>query len=211
MKVNPDFLKLKREYSDESLLYFSEVGFYQHNVLRKWDRNIKVSISGNYEDCDIKSINEFILFFNSIVTTVQMEFSAKNSADIKILIEDSPVLGNYNGLTWKESPFYSSTIISAKIVIHSSFKCDKRRKLLFHEMLHAIGLSHSKMIFGKQNTMGVFIFNSIDEHEIFLNKKYKIPLLDSLAIKILYDKMMPIGMKKVDFVKGIKQTKIKNY
>jgi predicted Zn-dependent protease len=205
-----DYNTLKKRYDKVFLDYFSDVGFHNHNILIKWDKNITVSFNGDFDENDLKSVNEFISVFNREVKTVKMELIQNPKADIVIFIEDSPRLKGYTGLSYTNcrplsfnNIIYQSRVYVAPSPIISS---NKRYKTIQHELLHAIGLHHSPREFKSHNTLGKFTFKNIDEYEQW-SAEYKIPpLLDRMAIKILYDKMIPAGLKREVFLKGLNKT-----
>ncbi len=189
-KNNVDYSIIKENYSPETISYFSEVGFYETNNLRKWKKNLTVSIKGTVEEIDVKSIDEFVEIFNELSTTVKMKTSEKDGDIIINIINDS--ISNpkgYNGLTWKHGKYdssFSNEITRAKILVSPFLDTQKRRKIIHHELLHAIGLSHTKKEFENQNTMGITSYKSIDDYEKRIPEKYDIPELDKKAIMILY-------------------------
>lgn len=51
---NVDYTKLTENYSPEAILYFSEVGFFSNNNLRKWKKNITISLIGEVKKMILK-------------------------------------------------------------------------------------------------------------------------------------------------------------
>jgi len=199
-----DYSKLKENYSAETISYFSEVGFYQNKTLRKWEKNLTVSISGTVDESDIKSVDEFVDIFNKLSSSVKIK-TTEEDGDIKINITDNPILNKQgcHGLTWKYGKYnssFSNEITHAKILVSTFLDTKKRRKTIHHELLHAIGLSDTKKEFEKQNTLGITSYKSIDDYEERIPEMYDIPELDKMAMMILYDYGLPVGLKRETFI-----------
>lgn len=204
-----DYSKLKENYSPEAISYFSEVGFYKTKTLRKWEKNLTVSISGTVDESDIKSIDEFVEIFNTLSSTVKMKTTEKNG-DIRINITNDSISNpkGYNGLTWKYGKYnssFSNEITHAKILVSPILNTKNRREIIHHELLHAIGLSHTKKEFENQNTLGITSYKSIDDYEERIPEKYDIPELDKKAIMILYNYCLPVGLKRETFISKIRK------
>lgn len=193
----PDLSSLKMKYNSESLLYFSEVGFCKGKKVEKWDHDIKVSINGIVKNEDVISLKEFVEEFNSVVENIRMTISDKE-ADIVVQIKDSKALNGYTGIAKVKCYPFSNIYRHVNVYISHTRSASQRKELIYHEMLHAIGLNHSKKAFKDINLMAIKIFKNIDEAEKWKDNIH-FPALDKMAIKILYDEIIPVGLDKIDF------------
>jgi hypothetical protein len=198
-----DISKIQNINNKEAVAYFTEVGFNNRKSLNKWKSDMMVSISGNYEENDLKSIDEFAEVFNDLSNPVKMK-RIGHGGNINIYFGEDSNLNpkGYNGLTWIKGPLFSNEITTVKILIATSLNTIEKRKIIHHELLHAIGLHDSNKEFGSYNMMGINLFKSIDDFEK-QNQEIQSSKLDKWAIEILYDQNVEIGLKKNEFIKGI--------
>jgi hypothetical protein len=199
-----DISKIQNINNKEAVAYFTEVGFNKRKSLNKWKSDMMVSISGNYDEYDLKSIDEFAEVFNDLSNPVKMKRIGKGgNINIYFGEDNNSNPKGYNGLTWIRGPLFSNEITTVKILIATNLNIIQKRKVIHHELLHAIGLHDSKKQFGSYNMMGISLFKSIDDYEK-QNQEIQSSKLDKWAIEILYDKNVAVGLKKDKFINGIK-------
>jgi len=199
-----DFSKIQNINNKEAVAYFTEVGFNKRKSLNKWKSDMMVSIIGNYDKYDLKSIDDFAEVFNELSNPVKMKRIAKGgNINIYFGEDNKSNPKGYTGLTWIRGPLFSNEITTAKIMIATNLTTNTKRKIIHHELLHAIGLHDSKKPFGSYNILGITMFKSIDDYEK-QNQEIQSSKLDKWAIEILYDKNVEVGLKKDKFINGIK-------
>lgn len=202
---------ITNNYNKEAIKYFTQVGFNEKGTLKKWQKDITVSVTGKYDRNDLKSIDEFIKVFNAFSGNIKMKRNENGGNIIINFGEDNRFNPKgYVGLcSTRKTFFFSNEISSAKILIAPVLGAKHRRKTIHHELLHAIGLNHAigldgaKMEFKSYNMMGVNGYESIDDYEK-QTQDIQTSELDKWAISILYDSSVEPGLKRSDFIKSIK-------
>ncbi len=186
------FTVFKHEFNDVALLYFAETAFYEKDNYAKWQKPIKIELTGNYAKEDTLTIQEIL---KDIQPYINVEISlVKHQGNLKIHFDADTTLYHSRFETVKQNcplgymkPTISNKqIYNAAIYLHPALIYPKKHEVLRHELLHALGLfGHSNKPFKQENMLASIIFKSLQhKKEVQLNKA--IPLLDKLALYRLY-------------------------
>jgi hypothetical protein len=199
-----DVSKIQNINNKEAISYFTDVGFNKKKILKKWKRDMMVSISGKYDEYDLNSIDEFIGVFNELSKQVKMKRIEKGG-NIQIYFGEDKRFNpkGYMGLTSTRGPLFSNEVTTAKIwIVPNYVNTIQKRHFIHHELLHAIGLKDSKKVYGSYNMMGIKVYNSIDDFEK-QTQDIQSSKLDKWAIEIMYDNEIKTGLSKEIFINSV--------
>lgn len=206
------------QYSEEQLLYFSDVAFGYPDKIKKWNKKVVVKIVGPCTEDDkievlniiqeisaiigkdkinfgLKDANVFVYFPN-----LQQDFEREKRGELNI---------DVNGFTFSTFSF-SGYLKEVKLYISPALKGKWRNRILRHEFCHALGLSgHSKKAYKEEHLLGVRLYDSLEAAEKDELTAATIPEPDKMAIKLLYDNSIPNGLKRSKFVEYLEKHKQK--
>ena len=164
--------------------------------IQKWAEPMRIKVEGNPSDEDLKALNDIIDAFNSIGGFPGMQI-VNSDENVRIIYTtkenfksiENQILGiNADGnRSFCQSSFREGEIIKAIIVIEpDKFSQGYRNTIVLHEISHAIGF-----------------YNHVSDRTSIMTAKGPVPGLsktDTLALKMLYNSDIPIGMPYSDFV-----------
>ena len=207
--TSPEFLK---KYNGPEITYFQETAFERKKSVIKWEDKIRISLMGNFSVQDSLEVVRVVGEVSPLVT-VPIELLPGNSKDgnlqiylLKSAAEDEAAVSEKDlakamAKTEYRFAMLSNRIVGAKIFVYHF--ADTKYWVLRHEFCHALGLSgHSKQMTKQHRLLGPELFDSIEESEAWKDKKeHTFPEPVKKSIQLLYEKDLPIGLKKKDFYK----------
>ncbi|WP_320052949.1 hypothetical protein [uncultured Acetobacteroides sp.] len=191
---------LKKNYSTKELEYFGEVGFYTGNSVKKWQKNITISLVGTPKQGDIALVDSIIKEVMPLVAPIRIE-RKDSDGNLKIKLVDRVDKGYANQHV--KLGFFNEFQYS-DINLPNNLKGTLRQATLRHEFLHALGLHHPI-----EKGTGTLIESNVEFVDFDMEnvKNYRFSELDKRMIKMLYDKNIIKGLKKKDYLQtlGLKE------
>lgn len=183
-------------YTEKELKYFGQVGFYTGKSVKKWGKNIEISMVGAPKEGDIELIDSIINEIGPLIAPIKIERKDRNG-NLKIKFVETVDAGFANQgvrLGLFDEFQYSN------INLPNNLKGTLRQATLRHEFLHALGLHHPN----ERNT-GTLIesyveFVDFDESNV---KNYKYSELDKRMVILLYDDKIIKGLEKKDYLANL--------
>ncbi len=204
--TKPSFTR-NSSYNKEVVNYFSETAFYNNKWLYRWEKPILVECKGNVSVVDLENVTALIAELKPILGDVPIQYVSSNG---NLIINFEHDLSHFeNNLLFENEkvPFgfmqpslnTHHQFLKANIYIHPSLIGNKKYAVLRHEFCHSLGLmSHTYKIFNSENLLGNTVFNSEADYEKSITTK-NIPILDKLAIQLLYNKSLSLKYTRKDF------------
>lgn len=185
------------KYTEEELSYFTEIAFGAEfgnavSVIKKWEEDLRIKISGVPTDEDIQTINDIVSDLNYIIDAIDIKI-VNNKENVTITfspesefsdIEPGYVPKNY-GFFWALWHDDNYVIYNASILISTEGINQKERSHLLREEL----------------TQGLGLMNDSDKYEdsIFYQDWTSVTeysKIDSSVIRLLYQESIRPGMTK---------------
>jgi len=193
-------------FSDDEVALFKKVGFHNYSRIKKWNRNISVSITGDgIQDNDEIMVKTLLKELSSLISPLKIAMIKSGPADITVLFSS------------KNHPFYrygssrprfewlnSNTFKKATVTIHPIASGVFRRYVIYHEMMHAIGFNHPKFInepfkFFNSRIQFLNFEGDLSDHDAFVEQHSKYSALDKKMIRLLYSPCLPVGYTLQEF------------
>lgn len=185
---------LIENYGTQELQYFGQVGFYNGQTVKKWGKNIEISLVGEPRQGDVELIDSIINEIGPLIAPITIE--RKNcDGNLKIKFVDKVDAGFADQqvrLGLFDEFQYSD------INLPNNIKGTFRQATLRHEFLHALGLHHPK----ERNT-GTLIESFVEfigSDEESNVKNYKYSELDKRMVKLLYDSKIIKGLERREYL-----------
>lgn len=193
--------------SESEKSYFLAIGFYDYKKIKKWNDDIRVTIKGNdIRDGDRETIDTLIKEVAQLISPLRIYYSSDplNANLVFVLDKD---MSNPNYAYGQANPkcgflFNQNSISYSDILIFPTSKGMHRKRVMYHEMMHALGMNHPKFASkpAEQHSSVIMPYNmkSLDEEEEerHLANHYKFTALDRKLIKTLYSPCLPPGLKR---------------
>lgn len=184
---------LIENYTTRELKYFGQVGFYNGKTVKKWGKNIEISMVGAPKDGDIELIDSIINEIAPLIVPIKIERKVRNG-NLKIKFVEKVDAG-FADQQMKLGLF--DEFQYSDINLPKNLKGTLRQATLRHEFLHALGLHHPS----ERNT-GTLIESYVelvdfDESNV---RNYKYSELDKRMVKLLYDRKIATGLEKRDYL-----------
>lgn len=191
--------------SKEEIEYFQKIAYWDYKQIKKWNKNISVSVEGNdIRDHDQETIDEIIAEVSKLIKPLKIIRTTSNNANLVFKLSSKLPNSNYAyGQANSRFEYFDDSVIDyTEILIFPTSRGYHRKKVMFHEMMHALGLAHPK----SENGIGTFYdsrlspynLNSYDEaeHDKYLSENYMFSDLDRKIIRTLYSPCIPSGISK---------------
>jgi len=185
---------LIRNYETKELQYFGQVGFYNGQTVKKWGKNIEISMVGEPRRGDVELIDSIINEIGPLIAPIKIERKT-SGGNLRIKFVDKVDAGfaDHQVRLGLFDEFQYSDINLPNIL-----KGTLRQATLRHEFLHALGFDHPK----DRNT-GTLIESSVEfvgNDEESNVKNYKYSELDKRMVKLLYDSKIIKGLEKKEYL-----------
>jgi len=144
---------LIRNYETKELQYFGQVGFYNGQTVKKWGKNIEISMVGEPRRGDVELIDSIINEIGPLIAPIKIERKT-SGGNLRIKFVDKVDAGfaDHQVRLGLFDEFQYSDINLPNIL-----KGTLRQATLRHEFLHALGFDHPK----DRNT-GTLIESSVE-------------------------------------------------
>jgi len=198
-----DIEKIKKEFTYEEMNYFYEVAFYEERFneptdkVIKWDEDIRIYCSGNYDSLDFFFVKEAIKEINSLKIPPNLSLvKEKWEANIEIIFSQKEELGKLfnfskNRLINGIGELYSKEsgeINKAIIGINNSF--EGKKSVILEEITQSLG------IIGDSHSMRTSLYYQRGSSNI-----NTLPKVDKKLIELLYHPSIPIGLSRIEYEK----------
>lgn len=217
---------IKKGYSQEDILFFSDVAFREANKLRKWTGDIKVEIDTTcpIDAGCIAEVDTIIQILSPLVAPIKIyKVSEGGNLIIHMNVDYTPAKIGIGYALVNRFNIFSESITHADV-----YTIKYCRSILPHEICHAIGLAHPENKYLFYTTMGkfescvkeylvngkkvkdfsklgahVFIFETDDDKVKFeeVQKALRIALAERRIIKMLYSGDFKSGLSRSTFEK----------
>jgi hypothetical protein len=197
-----------KNYTQEELILFNDIGFSYDNKIRKWETDIKVEIKNRNEITpqDVADVDSCITILSPLILPLKMErvtsggnFHVYASTEKKLPTKDNLGLGCAET---NRKTFYKREITEAIIY---EIKNLYRKDILLHEFEHALGLSHAKgkynYLLNMQSVDNPYILKSEEESDSILDNRFYITEQEKKVIKMLYSSDFKSGLSRKFFMK----------
>jgi hypothetical protein len=180
-------------YTLKELKFFGQVGFYNGKAVKKWGKNIEISMVGEPKQGDIELIDSIINEIRPLIAPIKIERMDHNG-NLKIKFVEKVDAG-YANQQVRLGLFDEFQYLD--INLPNNLKGTLRQATFRHEFLHALGLHHPQ----ERNT-GTLIeslveFVEFDESNV---KNYKYSELDKRMVKLLYESKIAKGLEKKNYL-----------
>lgn len=153
-KTGTGFAKYK--YPEEFSWNFQELALFGGTIgkrmILKWNKeDIKVSVKGDYTESDVRATEKAMKEIESATPNLRFNMVEEGEkADLTIYYKPSEELGEYGehlvGVAGFTRPnFGAGGIDSVAVFVGSEFKSAHRDRILYHEIMHALGfMNHTE-------------------------------------------------------------------
>ena len=180
--------------------------------MKRWNQDIFVSVEGNdIRKDDQEVIDEIIREVSELIKPLKIARAEGNNANLIFKLDSN--LPNrsyaYGQANSRFEYFDDSALDYTEILIFPTSRDYHRKKVMFHEMMHALGMNHPKPEHGigifYDSRLSPYNLDSYDdaEHEKYLSENYKFSDLDRKIIRALYSPCIPRGISKDEMEKHI--------
>jgi len=186
-----------KNYTQEELDFFSEVGFRYNDRVSKWEKDIKVSIKGNPMQSDVLLIDSVIEELKPLIFPLRIS-RVNDAGNLVVDFLDDTVDRQVMGFTdFKGRSGFDYSINNVTIQIFSKTKGQCRQQCVRHEFLHAVSLNHPK----RRNT-GTIIESLVEYTDLGMEnvKTFRYSALDKSSLRILYSDCIPKRLKRKTFI-----------
>jgi len=180
----------EKKYSEEQIMLFSDIGFRESNIVRKWDTDINVEIRdiNSLNLSYISDVDSCISILSPLIKPLKIKRVVSGGNLSIIFMNRLPLqMGMAMGYCKLNNLWLSSNINSVELYI---LKNQSDASILLHEFEHALGLAHPKRkypyllnICGREQPT---IFKTIDEYLEYSKKRYPISQQEKVVLKMLY-------------------------
>lgn len=216
-----------KNYSKESVAFFSDITFREGNKIRKWKSDIRVeldSVSLKDSNCVVLT-DQIISILTPLIKPIKIYRVQENgNLIIHANVDNTPINKGIGYTAVNRFNLFSESIYKADV-----YTTKHNLSVLPHEICHAIGLTHPENMYPFYNIMGAnsfiikelhdkpseikpskndLVFDSFDDFAAF-QKENIIPPQEREVIKMLYSDDIKVGLKKRYFLKKSK-SKIKS-
>ena len=214
-----------KNYSKESIAFFSDITFREGNRIRKWESDIRVeldSVSLKDSNCVVLT-DQVISILTPLIKPLKIYRVQENgNLIIHANVDSIPV---NKGIGYTDVNHFN--LLSESIYKADVYTTKHYLSVLPHEMCHAIGLTHPENRYSFYNIMGInsFIIKEhfddpskiklskydlvLDTYDDFITfqKENIIPPQEREVIKMLYSEDIKVGLKKKYFLEKVKKMK----
>ncbi len=202
-----NFQELKKRYNSEILNYFYETTYYQDGMhrkieyLSKWDRNINLHIAGNYSKSDISLIKEIVGKINTLEISIKVNITniSKNSNCI-VFFGTREGFEKHSGYKVNDKALGIAITESRRGRIHKGYvgvfgdlPLKIKRNVIYEEVVQVLGVQGDSFSFRNS------LFYEVKNPKNFYFDD--IPDIDKKILEILYDSILPFGLKRNVFEK----------
>lgn len=203
-----------KDLTSEEKNYFLAIAFFDYKTIHKWNNDIYVNIKGNdIRNEDKKTIDKLISEVAGLIRPLKITYADDEHANLVFVLDkdiDNPA--NAGGQTNPKFGFFFNrhTIFRADILIFPTTDGARRKRVMYHEMMHALGLNHPKFLNQpsqlQNSIMSGYSLKTFDkeEEEEYLANHYKFSALDRKMITTLYNPCIPAGLSRLALSKAIK-------
>lgn len=208
-----------KNYSKESVAFFSDIAFREGDKIRKWESDIRVeldSVSLKDSNCVVLT-DQVISILTPLIKPLKIYRVQENgNLIIHANVDNTPINKGIGYTAVNHFNLLSESIYKADVYTTKHYL-----SVLPHEMCHAIGLTHPENRYPFYNIMGInsFIVKEIyDDPSKIETSKYDlvletfddlttfqkeniIPPQEREVIKMLYSEDIKVGLKKKYFLK----------
>lgn len=191
--------RIKSDFTIEELDYFTDVVFNsdfsnKNTKLKRWKKNIGVSMIGSYTSEDSIYISDVFKIINNNIEKIRIEYASENKADLKIHFIDYKEFSgfNENAVLAKNGYFNCKWnilegIAEGYILINKELKGDGRKRVIKEEITQSLGLPADSYKYPSS------IFYQL------MSENYTYADIDIKLIQLLYNYNLPIGMTEQEF------------
>ena len=212
-----------KNYSEESIAFFSDITFREGGRIRKWESDIRVeldSVSLQDSNCIVLT-DQVISILTPLIKPLKI-YRVKENGNLIIHanVDNTPINKGIGYTEVNHFNLFSESICKADV-----YTTKNSLSVLPHEMCHAIGLAHPENRYPYYNIMGInsFIIKEffddpskinlskydlvLDTNDDFITfqKENIIPPQEREVIKMLYSEDIKVGLKKKYFLKKIRK------
>src|SRR5699024_8849829 len=174
---------------------FMRVAFFDSTKIMKWDSDIYVAVTGNdIREGDQETIDELISEVAVLIKPLRISRAESEEANVVFNLDSD--IKNVKYAYGHAQPRYKylnrSEIDHVHISIFPTARRNYRKKVMYHEMMHALGISHPNFEKGEprilyDSRVSGYKLDSYDDedHEEYLSKNYKFSNLDRKIIQTL--------------------------
>jgi len=207
-KIEPENVNgIIQDYSGECASYFSAAfnEKYEVGLMRFGEGVVCVSALGSFDDVDVKYLRTATEILNKAIGEEKFEvvdYSIINT-NISVIYLPLPQIGNEPfGKCSKLLNSFTNEIKFASIYIYKIEQINFRKRVVMHELLHAIGFGgHPPSLFDK-----TFLTDKNLNPDIYTDS---LLFFEAEAIKMLYDKRLPNHLTKDMYVEQISMSPLK--
>lgn len=194
-KLNEEQIQnISSDFSKSELEYFYELAFKNEITaktikLKKWDKNIKIGLTGEYVKEDSLEVNKIANELNEIINTVDINTTTFDDSNLKIHFASYQEFDKYHkcatmgthGFFLIKNDF-SNKITSGIILINKSLKGNDRKSTIRNEISNSLGLINDSYKY------------PLSAFQQFENKNITYAEIDKKVISLLYNYSLPLRM-----------------
>jgi len=172
-------------------------------------RYLCVGGRNDIRDGDQQTIDEIIAEVSILISPLKISRTKGNNANLVFkLNSDLPNSNHAYGQTNSRfKRFDNSAVDYTDILIFPTSDGNYRKRVIFHEMMHALGMNHPKTENGQvifwDSRLAPYNLTSYEEadHEKYLSENYKFSNIDKKIIRAVYSPCIPRGISKKEMGK----------
>ena len=212
-----------KNYSKESLAFFSDIAFREGDRIRKWECDIRIELDSNSlkdSNCVVLTDKVISILIPLIKPLKIFKVQENGNLIIHANVDKTPIDKGIGYTDVNHFNLFSESIYNADV-----YTTKNNLSVLPHEICHAIGLTHPENRYPFYNIMGTnsfiikefyddpskinpskydLVLNTYDDFVTFQRENI-IPLEEREVIKMLYSEDIKVGLKKNYFLKKIKK------
>jgi len=191
--------------------YFIATGFFNYKSVSKWKSNIRIAIKGNdIRQDDRTTIDTLIHEVTKLIQPLKISYAEKTEDANVVFVLDKDMSNPthaYGLVNPKLNFFNRNKIVYAEVLIFPTSSDAHRKRVIYHEMMHVLGLNHPKFLnqhFEVMNSILTTInINRYEDLNNYLETHHKFSELDKKMLRMLYSPCISLGMGRTELFKII--------